>query len=240
VFGDAATEAYLDGIVRGVVSGSDQAALDYTKRIRFVGFPAVEYRFNCKVEGVAVVVRGIVLMIDGEHTRLSQVSVPGNPNADKEFQRFVGSFRLLTIDVALSKHRVDDRTRGISFTPPEGWQKGKPKFSQVVGIFSNPGGHSVVVLDSGTPTYVCESYRREIQETEGVQTSGELSARGRTLTWLKSTAHNSTAGIRMTSIHYCVNTTKGAVIMIGASPEKTFFRSETVFRNFAASLYVRK
>jgi hypothetical protein len=171
---------------------------------------------------------------------LSQISVPNNPNADKEFQRFIDSFRLLPIDVALSKQRIDDRGRGIAFSPPVGWQQVKPTFPQEVGSFSNPGGHNITVFDSGAPAYVCESYKRELQGTQGVQTTGELSANGRTLMWLKSTAHNSAAGIRMTGVHYCVNTTKGAVVVIGAAPEQTFFRSETIFRNVAASLSVRK
>lgn len=240
VFEDAAIEAYLEGVVRGLVSGSDQAELSYTKRNKFLGFPAVEYQFTCKVEGIAVVVHGIVLMIDGEHTRLSQIFVPGNPNADNEFQRFVTSFRLLPIDAALSRHRFNDQGRGISFSPPEGWQQGKPKFPQVVAIFSSPGGHSITVLDSGIPAYFCETYKRELQGTQSIKTTGALAAYGRTMTWLKSTAHNADAGIRMTSIHYCVNTTKGAVVIIGAAPEQTFFRSETIFQNVAKSLSVRK
>jgi len=37
-----------------------------------------------------------------------------------------------------------------------------------------------------------------------------------------------------------VNTMKGAVIMIGAAPEQTFFRSEVMFRNAATSMEIRK
>lgn len=240
VFEDAAIEAYFDGIVRGLVSGSDEAVLVYKKNINFLNFPAMEYQYTCKVEGVPVVVRGIVLMVDGEHTRLSQISIPNNPNSGEEFKRFVGSFRLLPIDVALSNRRFDDHSRGISFFPPAGWQQDKPEFVQMVAIFFNPGGHSITVLDSGTPAYVCDNYKHEMQGTQIVQATGDLSVRGRTMMWLKSTAHNAAAGIRMTSIHYCLNTTKGAVVMIGAAPEQTFFRSETAFRNAAMSLSVRK
>jgi|GEM_PF-3857835 len=240
VFEDAAIDAYIDGIVRGLVSSSEQAVLTYTKRIRLLSFPAIEYQFTCRSEGVSVVVRGIVVMVDGEHTRLSQISVPGDPNADKNFRRFVDSFRLLPINVVLSKRRIDDSGRGISFSPPEGWQQGKAKFPQVVGIFSNPGGHSITVLDSGTPAYSCEAYQKELQGTQRIHLTGSFPADGRNVKWLKSTAYNADAGIRMTSIHYCANTTRGAVIMIGAAPEQTFFRSETIFQNVAKSLSLRK
>lgn len=240
VFKDTAIEAYLDGIVSGLASGFDQAVLTYTKRISFLSFPAIEYQFTCKDEEVPVVVRGIVLMVDGEHTRLSQISIPSDPNADKDFRRFVDSFRLLPINVALSKHRIDDRVRGISFSPPEGWEQDKPKFPQMVGFFWNPGGHSITVLDSGTPVYSCESYAKELQMTQGLQKQGTFTSGRRTMNWMKSTVYNTDNGIRMASIHYCVNTTRGAVVIIGMAPEQTFFRSETIFRKVAKSLSARK
>jgi hypothetical protein len=95
-------------------------------------------------------------------------------------------------------------------------------------------------LDSGTPGYVCDNYKRELQATQGVQAAGEVSAYGRAVIWLKSTAHNPDAAIRMTSVHYRVNTVGGAIIMVGVAPEQTFFTSETIFRNTAISMAVRK
>jgi len=240
VFEDAAIDAYLEGSVRGLTTASDDAVLKYKRRTTFLGFPAIEYQYTHKIEGVPVIGRGIVLLVDGEHIRLSQIYATNDSNAESNFKKFVGSFRLMSIDRALSKHRFDDRARSISFSPPDGWKQGSPKFAQVAAIFTNPSGHSITVLDSGTPAYVCDNYKREIQATQGVQSTGEISARGRPVTWLKSTAHNPAAGIRMTSVHYCVNTMKGAVIMIGAAPEQTFFRSEVMFRNAATSMEVRK
>lgn len=240
VFEDTAIDAYLEGIVRGLTTASDEAVLKYTRRTKLLGFPAIEYQYTHKIEGVSVIGHGIVLLVDGEHIRLSQIYATNDSNAGNGFKKFVGSFRLMSIDGTLSKQRFDDRPRSISFSPPDGWKRGTPKFAQVVAIFSNPGGHSITVLDSSTPAYVCDNYKLEIQATQGVQSVGEITASGRIATSLKSTAYNPAAGIQMTSVHYCVNTTKGAVIMIGAAPEQTFFRSETIFRNAATSLLVRK
>lgn len=240
VFADASIDAYLGGIVRGLTTASDEAVLKYTRPIKFLGFPAIEYQYTHKIEGVPVVGRGIVLIVDGEHIRLSQIYATNERNAEKNFKRFVGSFRLIPIDSALSKQRFENRSRNISFSAPDGWQQGTPKFAQEVASFANPGAHIITVVDSGTPAYACDNYKREMQATQGVQVAGEISAHGRTLTWLKSTAHNAAAGIRMTSVHYCVNTMRGAVIMMGSAPEQTFFRSETIFRNAATSMVVRK
>lgn len=240
VFEDAAIDAYLEGVVRGLITASDDAVLKYTRRTKFLGFPSIEYQYIHKIEGVPVIGRGIVLLVDGEHIRLSQIYATNDSNAENNFKKFVGSFRLISIYSALTKQRFDDRARGISFSPPDGWKQGTPKFAQVAAIFANPGGHSITVLDSGTPAYGCDNYKLEMQATQGVQSTGEISAHDRPVTWLKTTAHNPAAGIRMTSVHYCVNTMKGAVIMIGAAPEQTFFRSDVMFRNAATSIMVRK
>lgn len=240
VFEDAAIKAYLEGIVRGLTTASNEAVLKYTRRTQFLGFSAIEYQYTHKIAGVPVIGRGIVFLVDGEHIRLSQIYATNDSNAENNFKQFISSFRLMPINGALSKHRFDDRIRSISFSPPDGWKRGTPKFAQVAAIFTNPGGHSIAVLDSGSPAYVCDNYKLEIQATQGVQSIGEVMVSGRAITSLKSTAYNSTAGIQMTSVHYCVNTTKGAVVMIGAAPEQTFFRSETIFRNAATSLLVRK
>ena len=139
----------------------------------------------------------------------------------------------------MSKDRFNDKSRNISFSIPNGWKKGTPKFAQVAAIYSNKAGHSITVLDSGNPSYTCDNYTIEMQSTQGVQTTGKISAKGRAVTWLKHTAYNKDAGIRMTSVHYCINSTKGSVIMIGAAPEDEYSRSETIFKNVINSMTVR-
>jgi hypothetical protein len=240
VFEDAAIDTYLEGIVRGLTAASYDSVLKYTRKTKYLGFRAIEYQYTHKIGGMPVVGRGIVLLVDGDHIRISQIHAVDDRNAEINFNKLVGSFRLMPIDGPLSRQRFDDRARGISFLPPDNWKQGTPKFVQVAAIFANPGGHSITVVDSGTPAYVCDSYKLEIQATQGVQSTGELTVRGRPVIWLKSTARNPTARIRMTSVHYCVNTVKGAMIMIGAAPEQTFFRSELMFRNAANSMVVRE
>ncbi|MDL1959243.1 MAG: hypothetical protein LWX01_06050 [Deltaproteobacteria bacterium] len=240
VFEDASIDAYLDGFLRGLVMISDNASLKYKRLTRFIGFPAMEYKYTHTIEGVPFVGHGIVFIVDGDHIRLSHIYTANDHSADEHFQRFIGSFQLMPVDVPLCSQRFEDRKRGISFSPPEGWKKGTPKYGQVVAIFSNPAGHSITVFDSGVPAYSCENYKYEMQTTQGLQAEGNTKLQGRPVTWLKSTAHNAAAKIRMTSIHYCVNTASGAIILIGAAPEETFFRSETIFRKAAASMVVRK
>lgn len=242
MFEDAVIDTYLDKFIDGLMAQSDEPILNYSKRTKFLGFPATEYQYSHKIDGVSVVGRGMVFIVDGEHIRLSQLYATNPREAEKAFNKFVGSFRLIPINSAMSKQRFNDDTRNISFAPPNGWQKGTPKFAQIAAIFSNNEGHSITVIDSGTPTYACDNYTREMRATqgEGVQATGRISANGRPVSWLKHSAHNADAGIRMTSIHYCVNTKKGAVIVIGAAPEQTFFRSETIFKNVVNSMVVRK
>lgn len=241
VLKDAVIERYPEGAVRGIMKGLDVAVLEFIRKIKFHGFPAIEYKFTYKIEEAPVVCRGIVLIVDGEPYALSQVFAVGDPDAERNFQRFIGSFRLLPIEGALSKHRFDDLPRNISFSLPEGWERGRPKYARVIAKFSNPAGHSITVLDDDDPSYTCDHYKREAHAMRGVvQGTGETAARGRTLFWLKHTGYNAAAGIRMTSAHYCVDTAKGAVVMVGTAPEQTFFRSEILFRKTALSMEVRK
>lgn len=239
MFEDASIDAFLEGIVRGLTQLSDDSVVKYTKRTKFLGFPAIEYQFTFSMQGIRAIGRGLVFIVDGEHIRLSQIYAENESNADNMFQKFVSAFQLTPIDVALNG-RFNNFARGISFSLPEGWQQVTPKNAQITALISNPGGHTITVIDSGTPSYVCENFRTEVQTTQEIQATGRILAKGRPVTWVKFTAYNPAAGIRMTSAHYCINTSKGAVVMSGMSPEETFFRSETIFRKVAASMLVRK
>lgn len=239
VFDDAAIKEYLKGIVRGLLIGSEKAKLLSQKEIIFNGFAGIEYRFSSKVEGFPAIAHGIVFLIDGEHIRLSQIVLQKDLNADNDFQRFINSFRLLPIEAPQGEDWFVDSERGISFRPPEGWRKAHAKFP-VVASFSNPGGHSISVLDSGSPGYLSENYMNELQNLQGIESTGTFNLKERTVTWYRSTTFNPGAGIRLSTIHYCIDTTKGAVIMIGSAPEKTFFRSERIFEIACKSLLIRK
>lgn len=237
---DAAVAAYLDGIVQGLLKGAENANLKYTRMTRVLGFPAKEYQFAFTIKDLPFDEHGIVFLVDGNHIRLSYFFDAKEQNADKYFQRFIGSFRLVPIDAPLGDQKFEDKLRGITLTPPDGWKKGLPLYAQIVFLFSSPAGHSITVLDSGTPLYVCDNYDAELKMTQGITSSGIMPIGAHMAAWSKSTAYNPTVKIRMSSIHYCLNTQNGAVILIGAAPEETFFRSEVIFRKVAESMVVRK
>jgi hypothetical protein len=239
VFEDASIDAYLDGTIRGLMMGSKDAVLRYKRRTRFLGFPGLKYQYSYSIEGAPFVGHGIVFIVDGDHVRLSQIYAANNSSASTNFQRFINSFKLTPIDAPLNNQRFEDKSRGVAFSPPEGWEKSTPAYPQVVATYSNASGHSITVLISSAPEYLCNDYKREIQTSQGLQETGQTTLRGRSATWLKSTSYVPAARIRMTGIHYCLDTTRGAVILIGAAPEETFFRSETIFRKAVASMELR-
>jgi len=240
VFSDAAIAAYFDGIVRGLMSGSDNAVLNYTKRIQLLDFPAIEYCYAHTINDIPVIGRGIVVMIDGNHIRLSQIYTEKEHDADRNFNVFVTSFKLAPIEERLSSRRYEDKSRGISFAPPNGWEQKNAKFTQIPALFVSPSGNLVQILDSGIASYTCDVYKNEVQATQGIQASGEIVVRGRSMKWIKSTVFNSEANIRVTGIHYCMNTSRGALILNGVAPEVTFIRSEQIFHKVALSLEARK
>jgi hypothetical protein len=153
---------------------------------------------------------------------------------------FMGSTLSWSTELEAGKEQFNDKLRNISFYYPKGWKMGMPGFTRVAAIVSNGEGHSITVLDSGNSAYSCDNYTSEMQTTQGVLGIGKISVKGRPMSWLKHTAYNKDAGIKMTSVHYCVNTTNGAVIIIGAAPEDEFSRSKTTFKSIVDSLVVRK
>jgi hypothetical protein len=153
---------------------------------------------------------------------------------------FIGSTVSWSTELDVGKEQFKDKSRNISFTYPKEWKMGKPEFAHVAAIVSNGEGHSITVLDSGNSAYSCDIYTTEMQSTQGVLGTGKISVKGRPMSWLKHTAYNKDAGIMMTSVHYCVNTTNGAVMIIGAAPEDEFSRSKTTFKSIIDSLAVRK
>lgn len=240
VFSDESIDAYFNGIVRGLMLGSDNPDLKYTKRTRLIGLSAIEYQYAHTIEGIPVIGRGIVVMVDGNHIRLSQIYTENEMDADKNFKKFVQSFRLTPIDGPLSTRRFDDKSRGIAFSPPDGWKQDTTKFAQIPAIFMSPAGHMLQITDSSTAGYTCNNYKQEIQTLQGIQATGVIEIRGRFMIWIKSTAYNPSAKIRMTSIYYCLNTSRGAVILDGSAPEETFIRSEAIFEKVAKTLVARK
>ncbi len=240
VLANDSIEAYFDGSIRGLLLGSDNPALKYTKQTRVAGLPAMEYQYAHIIDGVPVITRGIIVMVDGNHMRLSQIYTEDDLGADKNFNRFISSFRLVPIDELLSNHRYENVPRGIAFSPPVGWQQEATKYPQIPVLFFSPFGHMVQIIDSGLSSYTCNNFKQEIQTTQGIQASGSINVRRRAVIWVKSTAHNPSAKIRTTTIHYCLNTSRGAVILQGMAPEATFVRSETIFRKVADSLVVRQ
>lgn len=239
VFSDESIGAYFYGLVRGLMLTAVNPELKYSRQTRFLSFPAIEYQFTETIEGNPVLVRGIALMVDGNHIRLSQIYTGDDLNADKNFNKFVSSFRLTPIDGPLSTHRFEDKSRDIVFSPPEGWQQDTTEYAQIPAIFANPAGHIVQIIDSGATGYTCDNYKHELQ-TQGIQSSGVIESHGRSLTWMKSAVYNPRTKNRMIGIHYCLNTSRGALILNGLAPEKTFFRSELIFAKVAKSIVARK
>jgi hypothetical protein len=240
VFSDDSIDAYFDGHIRSLMSDSNNTVVTYKKRTNLLGFPAAEYQFADTMEGNSVIVRGMILMVDGNHIRLSQFSLPSDLSSEKNFIKFVNSFRLIPIDGPLSSDRFEDKSRGIAFSPPDGWKQGTTEFTQIPVIYTSPAAHTVQIMDSGIATYKCENYKQEVHNYYGIQPSGVLKINGRPVKWIKYLVSTPSVSTRMTSIAYCLDTTRGAVILLCMAPENTFIRSEMIFQKVATSLIVRK
>jgi hypothetical protein len=239
VFEPESIAAYLNGLVRGLVAASQGGKARLARNTVFHGFPSIEYEYDDVVGGLPVVSHGIALVIDGEHVRLSQIYSRSDSTAQSNFRRFTDSFQLTAIDAPLSATPFADIQHGVSFNPPDGWTLGTARSEQIVAVHLSPAGHSVTILDSAKATYRCDSYQAELESLGETVTMGTLSTGPRQVRWFKATAFNPSAKIRMTHIDYCIESSKGAVVMLGAAPETTFFRSQIIFEKVARSMAMR-
>lgn len=239
VFADDAIDAYLKGLVKGLATGMHNAEVVAMEREIFKGFPGIRYRIKGTNDGLPIVAEGRVIIVDGDHIRLGTLYVDIPLNADMNDDSFFESFRLLPVDGALSGKLHTDKAG--TFRPPADWELSKRKGPpQITSVFVSKSGHSITVIDSQTPGYNCSSYEAEISGMGVTAERGVVSTKQSVLTSYKTSMFNKEAGVRMTNITYCANTSKGAVLLIGAAPEQTAFRSSKLFDKVARSFKARK
>jgi hypothetical protein len=239
VFADKSIDAYLKGLVKGITNGLDNASIATMEQVVFKGYPGIKYEITGTSDGLPVVSKGRAFIVDGDHIRLGifYLNTPENRHADDD--AFFESLQLIPVDGELSTKPHSDRAG--TFFPPTEWSLSKSKTPpQITVVYVSKSGHSITVIDSQTPGYTCRSYEAELRSLGITSERGTVTAKGATFTSYKTTMFNKEAGTRMTNITYCADSQKGAVLLIGAAPEQTAFRSSKLFDKVARSFKPRK
>jgi hypothetical protein len=116
IFEHDSIDAFLKAHISSMVAAAESGKLISSSRTTFRGHPALEYKFSHSIDGVPYIARGVTLMIDGGHIRVSMWHPSEQTKSEGRFNEFLSSFKLIPIAYSPSGSQFSD-PRGISFTP---------------------------------------------------------------------------------------------------------------------------
>jgi hypothetical protein len=236
IYESASMDAFLGAHIASMVQAAQRGKLVSSRRITFRGQPALEYEFNHQVNSLSYVGRGITFMVDGGHIRVSMWHPASDPEANAEYERFKGSFQLTPI--AFRPANAPFRSeRGIAFFPPEGWVQKPVQNGAQIAKFSNLT-RSLQVLVADNPAYTCDNFRTELQASGRVKEASHVMLAERSFAKVVSFEDVPKYNMRLTTVQYCVNSRRGAVVLGGSEEEAMFWRWSEVLEGAAATLRV--
>jgi hypothetical protein len=234
IYEPESVEAFLSGHVTGMVRGVNSGKLVASSRKNFRGRPAVEYEFAHRLEGIAYVGRGVTVMVDGGHIRVSMWHPASDSKASERFRRFVDSFELVPIQFVAAQTRFTD-PRGITFSPPSGWLP-QPTGNPVEVARYTHLTRSLQLLVAGVPSYTCNSFVSEIRASGRLKSAAPLKLGDRHVVRLYSFEDIPKYKVRLTTVQYCQDSRIGAVVLGGSEEEPMFDRWAGVYEGAAATL----
>lgn len=237
IYEPTSMDAFLGAHIASMVQAAERGKLVISRRITFRGQPALEYEFNHQVESLPYVGRGVTFMVDGGHIRVSMWHPASDPEATAEYERFKGSFQLKPI--AFHPANAPFRSeRGITFSPPAGWVQGPVQNAAQIAKYSNLT-RSLQVLFADNPAYTCDNFRTELQASGRVKEASQVLLAARPFAKLVSFEDVPKYNVRLTTVQYCLNSRRGAVVLGGSEEEAMFWRWSEVLEGAAATLRVQ-
>jgi hypothetical protein len=234
IFEPDSMEAYLTSHVASMVQAADSGKLLTISRTTFRGRPALEYEFSHRLEGIPYIGRGVTMMIDGGHIRVSMWHPAGDSKAKDKYRRFVESFELVPIQFSAASARFADR-RGITFIPPNGWLAQAGANPVQVVRYTNLT-RSLQLLVAGVSTYTCDNFLAEVRASGRFKEASSVKFSERLATRIISFEDVPKYNVRLTTVQYCQNSRFGAVVLGGSEEEAMFARWASVYEGAAATL----
>lgn len=230
-------DAFLDGSIKGYLSGMQEGKVVASKRVTFQGMPAMEYTLSQVIEDVPMTSRGVTFMIDGGHMRLSMLHVTSDAAGAGQFETFKRSFKLLPIQYRPGQ-QWSGRS-GISFRPPEGWVAD----ADLKNAFELASYHSLTrslrLIASGDPNYGCQAFAGELKRSGATSEIAQVTLNGKAFTKIVAFEDVPKYNVRLTNVHYCLDTRGGAVALGGTEEQSQYWRWAPVFEGAAGSISVR-
>lgn len=236
IFDAASMDAFLASHIASMVQSAEDGKLISSRRITFRGQPALEYEFKQRVAGVPYMSRGVTFMVDGGHIRISLWHPADDAKGKVTYERFVSSFQLKPVAFQAANPPFEER--GVRFSPPVGWIKKPAKNAVQIARYVNlTRSMQVLLADNGA--YTCDNLRSELQASGRLKEVSQVSLAGRPFTKFVSFQDVPKYNVRLTTVNYCLNSRRGAVVVGGSEEEPMFWRWAEVFEGAAATLVVQ-
>ena len=237
IYEEESMDVFLSGHIASMVQTAENGKLISSKRIVFRGQPAMEYEFSHRVEGVGYLARGVTFMIDGGHIRLSMWSPVGDSESRARYERFKASFQLRPIAFRPASAPFKSQ-RGVSFFPPLGWVSMSVVDSALIAKYSNLT-RSMQVAFADNPAYTCDKFQAEAQAFGRTTKVSRIVLGNRSFLKLVGFEDVPKYNVRLTTVQYCLNSHRGAIVLGGSEEEAMFWRWSGVLEGAAETLQVR-
>jgi hypothetical protein len=234
IFDASSVDAFLNAFVDSLTVPMTDAKVQSSRRITYVGMPAIEYAISFRIEDVPMIARGIAFVVDGGHMRVSMLYPRVDTGAQETYGEFRNSFKLIPIRYQSGRTSTADQ-RGISFQPPLGWVQDALGSPLEVARYHNLT-RSMVLRSAGSSAYTCASFASELKRSGRVTEVSKTSISGRQFTKILSYEDVPQYNVRLTNVEYCIDSRTGA-ISLGASEEQAmYWRWAAVFEGAAGSI----
>ena len=87
------------------------------------------------------------------------------------------------------------------------------------------------------PAYTCDNFRTELQTSGRVREASQVMLADRPFAKLVSFEDVQKYNVRLTTVQYCLNSRRGAVVLGGSEEEAMFWRWAEVLEGAAATLH---
>lgn len=219
ILSDDSISAFLDNYLSGRLSIATNAKIIEEKDAIFKGFRAKEYKYLDTLGSIEIEHRGIIFIIDGDSIDIS-VAFPSSLKEELvKYDEFKKSFNLMAINLLSEEKYLIDGT--IKFKVPQDWKKSDSKSKGGIVDYASEAGHSIALREQA---FSCN----EIAKQMGLN---NIDRNG----YIYYTYPLEQYNINMKTITKCIENNEKIYTLSGTAPEKTFFRSEAIFKKALSS-----
>lgn len=218
ILSNKAISAFLNSIVKSQAESVKDGIIISEKSTEFQGFEAREYIYSNIVLDTKMIHKGVIFIVAGDPIQLSVFYPEKIDESEVDYKEFVNSFQLIPLELELSDQKYTNDKYGLSFYPPAGWKQRdllSRKYNKIA-IFANEVGHSIEIYES---VFSCKEVKNEFLQSD-IDKDGNMK---KIFTLPKSNTS-------MTILVRCMEKSGKTFIIKGVAPEKTYFRSESIFK----------